>query len=923
MSGEEFSLFRLFREEVCAHTATLSAGLLELEGDPGNRARIEPLMRAAHSLKGAARIVNIEPAVQLAHAAEDALVGVQEGRIRLDPLDIDSFLKAADLLATLSQIEEAAVAAWVADHQTKVNQLTQVFQQIQNGRPVPAPVVVRAAEAATPAQPPPALFLPVASVLTGSDYSMLDLYREEVRIHTASLDAGLRRLPHESLPSPDLDTLIQAAHTLYGGARLLGLEPAVSVSLGLKQVLAAVRDGGLQFQAADLDLCGRSLGLLASLLEVNEDTVLEWVTNHSAAAAELRHHLDRISSGANRPVAVVPPPVRALVPQEPADRGTGVPPVMASEQQQAGRLCHDPAATEDAMIRVTAQSLNRLMSLAGESLVQARWLAPFSTALLKLRKHQDHLRGLLDAIGQTLTTDRPLDGLPALVSEARQLADNCRQVLAERMGEFDDHAGQAEDLNSRLYREIISSRMRPFADGAHAFPRLVRDMGRTLDRKVRLEIEGKTTPVDRDILEKLEAPLNHLLRNAVDHAIEPPEQRRAAGKPETGLIRIEARHRAGMLAITVSDDGKGIDPESLRRKVVERGLTTAAMAQALSEAELLEFLFLPGFSTAAAVTEYSGRGVGLDVVQTAAREVGGAARVTTRPGRGTTFHLQLPITLSVLRAVLVAIAGEMYAFPHNRIERILRVPRLAVHSLENRQYLILDGQNIGLVLAAQILDLPAAPPDADEVCVVLLADATGRYGLIVESVRGEQDLVVRPLDARLGKVPNLSAAAILDDGAPVLIVDTEDLIRSMDQHIQGRTLQRCERVEKLARRRKRVLVVDDSITVREVERQLLRHWGYDVAVAVDGQEGWNTARAEQFDLVVSDVDMPRMNGFELVRALRADPALRQLPVIIVSYKDREEDRRRGLEVGANYYLTKSSFHDETFLQAVTDLIGEA
>ncbi len=469
----------------------------------------------------------------------------------------------------------------------------------------------------------------------------------------------------------------------------------------------------------------------------------------------------------------------------------------------------------------------------------------------------------------------------------------------------------------------MSSRMRPFSDGAHGFPRMVRDMARRLEKQIRLDIDGLATEVDRDILEKLESPLMHLIRNAVDHGIESPADRVRAGKPEQGVIRVEVHHRAGMLALEVRDDGAGIDLERLRRKVVDRKLSTAEMSANLTEAELLEFLFLPGFTTAQQVTEYSGRGVGLDVVQDTIRRIGGSVRLTTRAGRGTCFHLQLPITLSVLRAVLVDIAGEPYAFPHNRIDRLMRVPRSAIRSLEHRQFITVDGQNIGLVVAAQLLDLEAGTPPGDEIPVVLLSDATGHYGLIVEAFRGEQDLVIRPLDPRLGKVTNISAAAILDDGVPVLIADIEDLIRSMDQFIQSGSLRRSDRLEREERRKKHVLVVDDSITVREVERQLLRNAGYRVDVAVDGQDGLNQVRAGNFDLLVSDVDMPRMTGLELVKAVRNQEQTRHLPVIIISYKDREEDRLRGLELGANYYLTKSSFHDNTFLRAVADLIGEA
>ena len=294
-------------------------------------------------------------------------------------------------------------------------------------------------------------------------------------------------------------------------------------------------------------------------------------------------------------------------------------------------------------------------------------------------------------------------------------------------------------------------------------------------------------------------------------------------------------------------------------------MSTADLTEAMTPAEVLEFLFLPGFSTAEKVTEYSGRGVGLDVVQQSVRRIGGAVRVTTRPGKGATFHLQLPITLSVLRALIVEIDGEPYAFPHNRIDRLIRVPADSLRSLENRQFLVVDEQNVGVVFASQVLGLAKQPVANRELLVLLVSDSTGEYGLIVDDFRSEQDLVVRPLDTRLGKVPNISAAAILDDGSPVLIADVEDMVRSLDRYIQGGTLQRHSRESATVGPKKRVLVVDDSITVREVERKILRNSGDEVTVAVDGQDGWNMVRAEPFDLVISDVDMPRMNGLELVR----------------------------------------------------------
>ena len=351
----------------------------------------------------------------------------------------------------------------------------------------------------------------------------------------------------------------------------------------------------------------------------------------------------------------------------------------------------------------------------------------------------------------------------------------------------------------------------------------------------------------------------------------------------------------------------------------------AETASQLSETELIEFLFLPAFSTAEEVTEISGRGVGLDVVKNMVQQVGGTLRAESNKGEGMRFHMQLPLTLSVTRTLLVEIGGEPYAFPLARIDRALDVPQSDVEVVEDRQYIKFEDQSIGLIPAPQVLELEGAESAGENLSVVVISDRLSRYGLVVDRFLGERDLVVRPLDPRLGKTTDISAAALMEDGTPALIVDVDDLVRSMDNLISGGRLVKigmvADQQEDWAP--KRVLVVDDSITVREVERRLLENRGYRVEVAVDGMDGWNAVRTGLYDLIVTDVDMPRMDGIELVRQIKGDAELKALPVMIVSYKDRQEDRMLGLEAGADYYLTKSSFHDETLIEAVEDIIGSA
>ena len=346
-------------------------------------------------------------------------------------------------------------------------------------------------------------------------------------------------------------------------------------------------------------------------------------------------------------------------------------------------------------------------------------------------------------------------------------------------------------------------------------------------------------------------------------------------------------------------------------------------AAALAVDELYEFLFLPGFSTANKITEVSGRGVGLDSVRSIVQQSGGSIKLVSALGQGTTFDLELPVTRSVARVLLMGIGADLYALPIARIANALQIERAELKTVEGKLYFEYEGDRIAVLPAAEILELDHSSTDATFVNIIVVEEGQRSYGLAVDRFIGEQQLLVRPLDPRLGDVPNVAALSTDEDGEIVLILDTDELLRSMDAAISGGRLTRQSALSSGQQRLRRLLVVDDSLTVRQAERQLLENAGYDVDVAVDGLEGWSAVRLVDYDLVVSDVDMPRMNGIDLVKRIRSEGPNPDIPVIIVSYKDREEDRLRGLDAGANYYLAKGGFSDTSLLDAVADLIGPA
>ena len=734
------------------------------------------------------------------------------------------------------------------------------------------------------------------------DFSLAELFRVEAQSQVAKLTDGLIALEEGVTPN-QLEELMRAAHSLKGAARIVGHESAVLVAHELEECFVSAQEGRLDLTPQRVDVLLRAVDVLASAASMDTDEAQRPET--ADAVAEV---VDALRVIAGEPGATGA--VRAVVAQE----------RRVSSHAPEGK---PPGDAHLAVPGGTRDNTERLLSLAGEALVASRALTAHTGNDTVARRADRGVERALDAVRAALAQQPGTEDAARAIGALQRVLSDTLVQRRDRASKLDAIGQRVSDIVSHVYQGVLDARMRPFGEGVAGMPRMLRDTARELGRDARLVLAGESTPVDREVLRRLEAPLGHLVRNAVDHGIGSPADRERQGKPPRGTVRVEARHAGGRLLVTVEDDGNGIDLQAVRERIVQRGLADAAAAAEMSDMELTHFLFLPGFTLRDEVTAISGRGVGLDAVFTAVREIGGDVRVARVPSGGTRFELQLPLTLSVVRALVVEIAAESYAFPLARVHRLVRVERAEIASAEGRQHFALDERQVGLIWAHQLLGT-SAPGIEEQAFVVVVGEQDALLGVVVDRFLGEHELVLRGIDSRLGKVQDVGGVALLPDGSPTLVLDVDDLVRSAANLVAGGRLDPMAlEPANEAQKRKRVLVVDDSLTVRELERKMIEGLGYAVDVAVDGMDAWNAVRTGRYDLVLTDVDMPRMDGIELVSRIKADALLRAIPVMIVSYKDRDEDRRRGMDAGADYYLTKGSFYDETMLRAIEDFIGEA
>jgi two-component system chemotaxis sensor kinase CheA len=702
---------------------------------------------------------------------------------------------------------------------------------------------------------------------------LLATFRGEARDHLQTIAAGLLHLekqPADAISDGVLDEAFRAAHSLKGAARTVNVAGIETACQSMENVFSALKRGELEPSAALLDDLHRSLSSLDATLQA----------------------LDRAGE-----------PPRSAKP----DADPGLP------GHQAERMHASDT------VRVDIEKLEAILA-------QAEELVSVKLAAGRLARELSQLR---------LRSTEWERRWARIHDDVRQLQQNPTPTRLERVGEFLEwshhhshtlHAaiGELSSVSEREHRhagamidtlldDAKAASMLPFSSLVLGFPRLVRELSRELGKEVDLQITGGEVEVDRRVLDEMKDPITHLVRNCVDHGIESAVRRAEAGKPPKGKIAVQLKAIAGNQAeLMISDDGAGIDIEKLNQAASRLGLQQAI-------ADPLALIFSPGVSTSPIVTDISGRGLGMAIVKERVERLGGEVSVESKAGQGTAFRMVLPLSMSRFRGLLVKTRSRMFVLPVGQIDHVLRVPRAAIKTVQNRETVNHAGTPFVLLSLSQVLQLRGGPVDSPPAMLhaVIVGSGSQRLAFQVDEILHEQEVLVKPLGRQLARVRNIAGAAILEDAAVVPILHIGDLMKSAARIGPSAAATAPQQQEKT---KHSILVAEDSITSRTLLKGILETAGYRVETAVDGVDAFTKLRAGQFDLIVSDVDMPRLNGFGLTARIRADTKLAELPVVLVTALDSRADREHGVDVGANAYIVKGSFDQGNLLEAIRRLV---
>ena len=745
-------------------------------------------------------------------------------------------------------------------------------------------------------------------------------FRTEAEEHISALSAGFIELEKTTKPDRQVEIvecLFREVHSLKGAARSVNLKEIESICQPLESILAALKHQNISLSAMLIDLFHKAEGMLNQFAQSKD------MDNPQIDRAHLRNLNTRLTIAAQGK-AVPGEPDNA----SPTKMGQSPPAPMPAVLEPPAAITSEVSEIMPAMVETVRIPISRLdpLLLQAEEMIQAKLAA--DQRGVELRSIQKTLIDLKAEAakwtdqGAAASNDLPqwvevqLEALVGEVNAASQAFEQDQRTLRHMV---DDHL--------EAMKQVL---MLPVSTLVQVFPRLVRDLARDQGKEVELVIQGTDLEMDKRILEELKDPLIHLLRNCVDHGIEKPAARTYQGKAQRGVITLTFNAIDGRQAeIVVHDDGAGIDADQVRAAAVRSATVTAEATEKLSSPETMALIFQSGISTSEMITDISGRGLGLAIVHEKAEKLGGYVTVKSQIGAGTTFRLQLPLTLATFRGVLVKVREQVFVLPTTQVERVIRVGQDEIKTVENRETIEVNERILSLVRLGDVLELPLRSNNrgseslnqgqtANHFPVLILASTEKRLAVQVDEVLAEEEVLVKGLGKQLSRVRNIAGATILGTGIVAPVLNVADLMKSVMR--PGATIGVRPGGEKASIRAKRLMVAEDSITARTLLRNILETGGYQVATAVDGVDAFTKLRSGDFDLVVSDVDMPRMSGFELTTKIRGDEKLGELPVVLVTALESRQDRERGIDVGANAYIIKSSFDQSNLLEVIQQLL---
>jgi len=757
---------------------------------------------------------------------------------------------------------------------------------------------------------------------------LIAIFKAEMEEHLTNIDQGIVGLEKHPEDIELLDKLSGELHTIKGSSRVFGYHEIEEIFHKIEDVVSKLQQKRITFNSKIADVIFKAIDITKAILDeiIREERI---DIDISEVCEEIDKCLLRSNSKGEEKIKLeksAKKKIKALSTKKKKREKENEAEVSEDQLEEADEKIVKPDISVEEYIRVPVSRVSKLLNLVGELVINKMNSSQKIKQTKNITKLVKEIQRSVSGVNEILK-EKNLNENSEMIKSLDQCNVDIQRLREFSVKHYESISSEIVHLDptiEELQYNMKEMRMLPCSTVFEGFPRMIRDIAHQEEKSVNLEIYGEDTELDKKVLEGIKDPLMHILRNSIDHGIEIPMHREALDKPKYGTIKLSAFHEAGNVIITVEDDGGGMDLEKIKAVAIKRKLITALDLEEMTEKDVMNLVFMNGFTTSPIITDVSGRGVGLDVVRRDVESLKGKITIDTDKDKGSKVTLILPLTIAIIQVFLIRQGDMLVAFPMSSIAETLTISRNDISTIEGQEAIQHRGHTMPLVRLEKVLGLlPSVYSDKNEkdkeISVIVGISLDKKVGFIVNEIVEEDEVFIKNLGRHLGKVSNISGVTILGTGQVIVVLDVADLInRSNFSHpaVRGKTETSHE-----TKKAKKILVVEDAISTRELEKSILEAEGYSVDTAVDGMDALDRVMRSEYDLVVTDINMPRMDGFEFCETMKKNEKLQEIPVVVVTSLETEDEKRKGIRVGASAYIIKTSFDQTNLLDTIERLIG--